>query len=97
MAQPATSDMSGQFPVREELDWRRGKMLDIPNWLPDGYVLDVLDPDVVIVRREDGSMVGAFSTAGSTPERIRHAAERDMHQRQDPSSRGRRSSRTPAV
>jgi hypothetical protein len=29
-----------------------------------GYVLDVLDPEVVILRRDDGSMVGAFSTAG---------------------------------
>jgi hypothetical protein len=52
-------------------------MVDRPHWLPAGFVLDILDPDVVLLRRDDGSMVGAFSTAGSTPESIRHAAERD--------------------
>jgi hypothetical protein len=54
-------------------------MLDRPAWLPLGYVLDILDPDVVLLRREDGSMVGAFSTAGATPVSIRHAADRDMY------------------
>jgi hypothetical protein len=53
-------------------------MLDRPRWLPSGYVLDILDPEVVILRREDGSMVGPFSTAGATPVSIRHAADRDM-------------------
>jgi len=71
-------------------------MVDRAHWLPPGYVLDVLDPEVVILRREDGSMVGAFSTAGSTPESIRHAAQRDIRKQQDTSGR-RGSSRTPAV
>jgi hypothetical protein len=74
----------------------RRSMVDRAHWLPPGYVLDVLDPEVVILRREDGSMVWAFSTVGSTTESIRHAAERDMHKQQDASSR-RGSSRTPAA
>ena len=71
-------------------------MADGAHWLPPGYVLDVLDPEAVILRREDGSMVWAFSTVGSTPESIRHAAERDMHEQQDASSR-RGFFRTPAT
>jgi hypothetical protein len=62
-------------------------MVDRPRWLPPGYVLDILDPDVMFLLREDGSMVAAFSTAGSTPESIRHTAERDMHERQDAARR----------
>jgi hypothetical protein len=69
-------------------------MLDRPRWLPPGYVLDILDPDVVILRRDDGSMVGAFSTAGATPVSIKHAAARDMHGRATSSNGG--SSPTPA-
>jgi hypothetical protein len=71
-------------------------MVDRARWLPAGYVLDVLDPEVVILRREDGTLVEAFSTAGSTPESIRHAAERDMHRQRDASSR-RGPSPTPAA
>src|SRR5215212_7961578 len=46
----------------------RRRMVDRAHWLPLGYVLDVLDPEVVILRREDGSMVG-------------HSAPRDLPQR----------------
>ena len=70
-------------------------MVDRASWLPPGYVLDVLDPEVVILRREDGLMVGAFSTAGSTPESIRHAAERDLQKQ--PAAPKQDSSPTPAV
>jgi hypothetical protein len=62
-------------------------MLDRPDWLPPGYVLDILDPDVVILRREDGSMVGAFSARGASPDSIKHTAEEDTQKRQDPSRR----------
>jgi hypothetical protein len=71
-------------------------VVDRPPWLPPGYVLDILDPDIVFLLREDGSIVGAFSTAGSTPQSIRHAAERDMHQQRDASPR-RGSSPRPAA
>jgi hypothetical protein len=45
-------------------------MVDRPHLLPPGYVLDILDLNVMLLRREDGEMVGAFSTAGSTLESI---------------------------
>jgi hypothetical protein len=59
-------------------------MRDEPHWLPPGYALDVLDPDVVILRREDGSMVGAFSSRGATPDSLRHTAEEDSLKRRAP-------------
>jgi hypothetical protein len=71
-------------------------MLDRPAWLPLGYVLDILDPDVVLLRREDGSMVGVFSTAGATPVSIRRAANRDIHGLHT-SSNGGSSPTTPAT
>jgi LuxR family maltose regulon positive regulatory protein len=37
--------------------------------LPTGYYLE-RDPDVLILRRLDGSMVGAFSARGATPEAV---------------------------
>jgi DNA-binding SARP family transcriptional activator len=42
--------------------------------LPTGYYLE-RDPDILILRRLDGSMVGAFSTRGAAPEAVREAAE----------------------
>jgi DNA-binding SARP family transcriptional activator len=42
--------------------------------LPTGYYLE-RDPDVLILRRLDGSMVGAFSTRGAALEAIRGTAE----------------------
>lgn len=42
--------------------------------LPTGYYLE-RDPDILILRRRDGSMVGAFSARGATPEDVRRAAE----------------------
>ena len=52
-------------------------MRDAPHWLPAGYTVDILDPDVLILRRDDGSMVAAFSSRGSTPESIRRRVEED--------------------
>jgi DNA-binding SARP family transcriptional activator len=42
--------------------------------LPAGYYLE-RDPDVLILRRLDGSMVGAFSARGAAPEAVRRAVE----------------------
>lgn len=42
-----------------------------------GYYLDESDPDVVLLRREDGTFVAAFSSRGVTREGIMEAAEED--------------------
>jgi hypothetical protein len=42
--------------------------------LPFNYVLDESDPDIVILRRQDGCFVAAFSASGATEEGIREAA-----------------------
>jgi len=39
------------------------------------YYLDLSDPDVVILRRQDGSFVAAFSARGATMEGILEAAK----------------------
>jgi hypothetical protein len=41
------------------------------------YFLDESDPDLVILRRQDGSFVAAFSAIGATEEGILDAAEED--------------------
>jgi hypothetical protein len=41
------------------------------------YYLDKSDPDVVILRRQDGSFVAAFSARGATNEGILEAAKED--------------------
>jgi hypothetical protein len=41
------------------------------------YYLDQSDPDVVILRRQDGSFVAAFSARGATEEGILQAAKED--------------------
>jgi hypothetical protein len=41
------------------------------------YHLDESDPDVVILRRQDGSFVAAFSARGATREGIVDAAKED--------------------
>jgi hypothetical protein len=45
--------------------------------LPHSYFIDESDPDVVILRREDGSFVAAFSAEGATREGIVEAAMED--------------------
>jgi DNA-binding SARP family transcriptional activator len=42
--------------------------------LPTGYYLD-RDPDILTLRRSDGSVVGAFSAQGVAPEAVRRTAE----------------------
>ena len=41
------------------------------------YFLDESDPDVIVLRRQDGTFVAAFSAQGATKEAIRRAAEED--------------------
>jgi hypothetical protein len=41
------------------------------------YYLDKSDPDVVILRRQDGALVAAFSARGATREGIVEAAKED--------------------
>jgi hypothetical protein len=41
------------------------------------YYLDESDPDIVILRRQDGSFVAAFSARGATREGIAEAAKED--------------------
>jgi hypothetical protein len=41
------------------------------------YYLDESDPDIMLLRRQDGSFVAAFSARGATKEGIREAAEED--------------------
>lgn len=56
--------------------------------LPTGYYLE-RDPDVLVLRRRDGSMVGAFSARGAAPEAVKRAIEE--------SSRGGAPARWPAL
>jgi hypothetical protein len=41
------------------------------------YHLDESDPDVLVLRRQDGAFVAAFSARGATREGILEAAEED--------------------
>ncbi|HET7271670.1 MAG TPA: BTAD domain-containing putative transcriptional regulator, partial [Rubrobacter sp.] len=47
--------------------------------LPTGYYLE-RDPDVLILRRLDGSMVGAFSARGAAPEALKQTVEEESAQ-----------------
>jgi hypothetical protein len=42
------------------------------------YYLDQSDPDVVILRRQEGSFVAAFSARGATKDGILEAAREDV-------------------
>jgi hypothetical protein len=41
------------------------------------YYIDKSDPDIVVLRRQDGSFVAAFSARGATREGIVEAAKED--------------------
>jgi hypothetical protein len=45
--------------------------------LPKHYDLDESDPDIVVVRRDDGTFVAAFSAKGATKEELVKAAQED--------------------
>lgn len=51
--------------------------------LPTGYYME-RDPDVLVLRRLDGSMVGAFSARGAAPEAVRRMVEETI--REEPSA-----------
>jgi hypothetical protein len=53
-------------------------MQDKPLELPPGYLLDASDPDVLILRRSDGSSVAAFSARGADPTEMCGVAEKDQ-------------------
>jgi hypothetical protein len=47
-------------------------------WLPKfDYYIDESDPDVIVLRRQDGTFVAAFSAQGATKEGIVEAAKED--------------------
>jgi hypothetical protein len=49
-----------------------------PKLLPKfNYYLDESDPDVIVLRREDGTFAAAFSAAGATREGLVEAAKDD--------------------
>jgi hypothetical protein len=54
-----------------------GPVPGTPSWLPPGYGLDRSDPDVLLLRRWDGSSVAAFSARGATRAGIVEAVEDD--------------------
>jgi hypothetical protein len=45
--------------------------------LPRHYYIDESDPDIVVLRRQDGSFVAVFSAMGATREGIVEAAKED--------------------
>jgi hypothetical protein len=45
--------------------------------LPRHYYIDESDPDVVVLRRQEGTFVAAFSAMGATREAIVEAAKED--------------------
>ena len=52
----------------------------IEEWeLPSSYYLDEADPDILILRRQDGTYVAAFSAQGATREGIVEAAKEDYY------------------
>ena len=57
------------------------------------YYLDESDPDIVRLRRQDGSLVAIFSARGATREGIVEAAKEDYREliRAHPNSLGRES------
>ena len=56
-------------------------MQDKPLELPLGYVLDASNPDVLVLRRSDGSSVAAFSARGADPTEVCRVAEEDQRKR----------------
>jgi hypothetical protein len=53
------------------------KHLNEPDALARYYFLDESDPDILVLRRQDGTFVAAFSSSGATREGIVEAAKED--------------------
>jgi hypothetical protein len=45
--------------------------------LPSAYYIDESDPDILLLRRQDGTFVAAFSSQGATRDGIVEAAMED--------------------
>ena len=60
--------MSGKAPLR----------------LPSGYRLDTSDPDILYLRRADGTVAGVFSAQGATAWAVEDAAREDLQGRVPP-------------
>ncbi len=56
-------------------------MNEEPIRLPPGYSLDESDPDVVALRRPDGTTAAVFSALAATPQAIEEAAREDHERR----------------
>ena len=52
-------------------------MEDEPLFAKFDYYLDESDPDILVLRRQDGAFVAAFSARGATTEGILEAAKED--------------------
>jgi hypothetical protein len=50
---------------------------DEPSLAKFDYYIDESDPDIVVLRRQDGAFVAAFSARGATREGIGEAARED--------------------
>jgi hypothetical protein len=60
----------------DDPDFERDKSMEEPQ-LPSTYYLDESDPDILMLRRQDGTFVAAFSAQGATREGIVEAAMED--------------------
>jgi hypothetical protein len=63
--------------VRHKVSTTRAHHVDELKLAAFEYYLDESDPDVVVLRRQDGSFVAAFSADGATKEGIVEAARED--------------------
>jgi hypothetical protein len=76
--------------VEGKLRWMRSSESSNEGWkeipkdgsarLPEGYSIEAEGPNLLLLRRADGSVVAAFafSAFGPTPETMREAAEEDL-------------------
>ena len=55
-------------------------------YLPSGYTLDETDPDVIVLRRPDGSGVATFSAVEAGPREVERSAWEDFGGREGPES-----------
>jgi hypothetical protein len=67
----------------EEMDLRMEDAM-----LPPDFYLDESDPDIITLRRKDGTFVAAFSAQGATREGIVQAALQDSRNPKVPGSSG---------
>jgi hypothetical protein len=58
---------------------RRREIGEERSALPESYYLDESDPDILVLRRQNGSFVAAFSASGATREGIVQAAKEDYY------------------